>query len=86
MPDTVNTDGVALAMEFVCHICGERFPKRAQAHWEAHVAKCAQQNLHDLQQMSPRVMAPGIFGDAGVDVEYRDWLKKKHHGDGPRRV
>lgn len=86
LPESMNVQGIPLAMEFVCHICGEKFPKRAQADFEAHVAKCAHQNLHDLQKMSPRVIAPGIYGDAGVDTDYRDWLRKKHHGDGPRTL
>ena len=88
LPEGTVIDRSQLRQQYRCMVpgCGETFPEQHKAAYEAHVAKCARQNMGEIRAESPRVKAPAIFGEEGVDVEYRDWLRKRHHGDGPRRV
>lgn len=87
LPDTARVDRSQLRHQYRCMVpgCGEVFPAGYQRDFEEHTAKCAQRNMDKIRAESPRVKAPAIFGDVGVDVEYRDWLRKKVHGGGARR-
>lgn len=78
VPPSVEHSGVELRQAFICTICKASFHDGERGAYEHHVAKCAQQNMEELRASSPRVIAPGIMGDAGVDVEYRDYLRKRY--------
>lgn len=87
LPDAADAGKVALSKIFRCMTpgCGEAWPdtRNGKAAYEAHVPKCAARNMEEIRQSSPRVIAPGIYGDSGVDTEYRDYIKARYP-DGAR--
>lgn len=67
------------APKYEC-ICGAEFTRDQPREYQQHVVKCVRQNEAEIRGMSKRVKHPGIFGDEGVDVEYRHHLRNGGRG------
>jgi hypothetical protein len=76
VPPSVEQSGVELRQRFTCRVCGEGFHDGEASKFSAHVVKCARQHEAEIRESSPRHRVPGIFGDAGVDVEFREYVRR----------
>lgn len=77
LPQGAAAGGVKLRQAFRCNVCGEEFPHGYRASYEQHVAKCARAHMDELRELSPKRQHPGIYGDVGVDVEFRDHIQRR---------
>lgn len=57
-----------------CRICKTSLLPSEAAR---HVASCFKRNEGDVRMLSPKLRAPGITGDEGVDLEFEDYHRKR---------
>jgi hypothetical protein len=63
-------------LRYRCAVCGDMFRDGEHGQYSRHVVNCAKRHMTEIRESSPRHRAPGIFGDEGVDVEYRDYVRR----------
>lgn len=57
---------------FGCAVCKATFTRHEAAAYQRHVVDCARRHADELEQLSPRVKAPGIFGES----ELEEWARR----------
>ncbi len=61
--------------KYQCRLCGQaEYTPEAQLR---HVRQCYRRNESAIRMSSPRLQAPGIFGDDGVDTEFLNWHRER---------
>ncbi len=63
---------------YVCTLCKTEFSETERLRFEQHCVKCAKRHEPEINAMSPRTKAPGLYGDDAGDIEYAAWARK--HG------
>lgn len=63
-------------LRYRCATCGDLFRDGEQAEYSRHVVACAKRHLNEIREASPRHKAPGIYGDVGVDLELREYMRR----------
>jgi hypothetical protein len=63
---------------FQCTLCPAEFYEDERHQYERHVLN---HPTEDLVPHSPRLQAPALFGDAGGDRDWNEWVNRHRESD-----